>query len=1203
MAYYPKITGNTNTALNLNTSSSSAINVVTLTNSETQKTEQYCVLTIRSTGDAGTNVNISKISTISSELEGSINSENLLNATGNLFTKQQNLEYQSRLFTISPLLRTDATTWTLEAPFIGTVKANYSVENVHTKNWATTGNGDYNIPAATTLEADGAASYVVIDSAGVMRPVTSYANYGEILTKGHTILPLYNHAYIVANNIPTGHYAAIVIRASAEQAFDVTKTHTLEIKHNANVEGQGSNVDYTIELTTASINIFETVAQYNSVAVANGDTTGTRKRSMNFIPTNSVTGNSWRFDVNSIGGRVAADRNTMPSYASGTTLTQAELNAASDDIYTSFQSTDQSIIAGYSETFPSTMKVFDNSFVKQAFSVSYLGDNSNFIPNTLFEDNAIEQGGNFIHEIKASDRYSQNGIGAVISDGAGGTISFGPDKLSGVYTNFLEADIIKEQNHTIIVKVGESIVDNIAFIENTIVYPLFSYHSDFANKNGTVVNISNAASITTPSEFVHVSDVVPKFTSLSNSITCVEHHPLYSWSFDAYTPGITAHNVTINTLSAEDVLDHNGLLPAVSRPDELSYVQTAEASTQIKTATSENSLALRTATNIATTVVPSVTDGKKHYTVIADIQNPSHSANTDISVLKDRTAAGFYSNQTVFGTKESTIGFKAPYASWQPGADAYGTERVPWFHLSNEYSLKTQYNEVRPLINLTYDTETAGVQMVPRLEFYGIPDLKTATTTNISDGIVDFGTQSFTETSRTVLITQGSDSLTHKTAGETDRQSYVQGMEVKGLDGYFPGRNFIGQVITHSSNATVIKLVQEGANGQAGTTPSVSTAASDAGITVEICKPTQKVNFTRNTYSYDSTLPNLEERFRIHKTYGSDLSYTIPLVSASQLKVQDSVIAVNTIVASESAAFNALFDEADVPINSLAVVTTNPTSVIAQNCTVVNMSPKEKGITYNGAEISSERYYNNDKNTDCYLGDQVGMYYHTILLPVSGVYTHSMKFHLTNLGEEDVIFNYAKLVDPVYLPENSYMLKPHGSNAPTWTLGHSITTASTLKDNATNPISTTTAYNIHRNASPSDMSLIGVGSVIDTVMIRPLQKFQGAYTDSLPVSSFNKNGNDNNELIVNFSQATNSSVAGDYYKCLEVVYVRDVGALQRYYKSDDDTVFQRDYKDQGFWVMRKLIKITVTTTNKIKITDVDSDEVSPNDNVIFQLTV
>jgi len=267
------------------------------------------------------------------------------------------------------------------------------------------------------------------------------------------------------------------------------------------------------------------------------------------------------------------------------------------------------------------------------------------------------------------------------------------------------------------------------------------------------------------------------------------------------------------------------------------------------------------------------------------------------------------------------------------------------------------------------------------------------------------------------------------------------------------------------------------------------------------------------------------------------------------------------------------------------------------------MSPKEKGITYNGAEIASERYYNNDKNTDCYLGNQVGMYYHTIELPVSGVYTHSMKFHLTNLGEEDVIFSYAKLVDPVYLPENAFMLKPHGSNTPTWTLGHDITTAATLKDNSTNPISNKTNFILSRSASPSDISSISVGAASDTVMTRPLQKYQGIYTDSLSVDNFNKSGNDNNELIVNFSQTSNGSVAGDYYKCLEVTYVRDVGALQRYYKSGDDTVFQRTYNNQGFWTMRKLIKISVTTTNKIKITDVDSDEVLFNDNVMFQLTV
>ena len=711
MAFYPKITGNTNTALNLNTASNSAINVVTLTNSETQKTEQYCVLTIQSTGDAGTNVNISKISTISSEAEGSINSDSLLSEAGNDFTKQRNSAYQSRLFTISPLERTNATTWVLEKPFIGTVKDNYSVENRYTKNWVITGNGNYNIPSATANEASGAASYVVINGAGEMKPVNSYPDYADILTKGHTILPLYNHAYIIQNDIPTGHYAAIVIRASALQAFDVTRQHILEIKHNAQVEGQSSQIDYSIALNAGSINVFEPVAQYNSVTIANNDSTVTRKRSMNFIPTNSVTGNSWRFDVNPVGGRLAADKNSLPFFADGTQYTQAVLDNVTNQIYTTFQGRDQSLIAGHNETFLSTIKLYDNSFVKQPFKASFIASNL-FTPSVDFQESDIAAGNAFSHVIKTTDNYSQTGIVYTAENAQGVVSSIGPEKIKGLYTNFLEDSVKITHVHQINIQVDDEIINTIDFSESTIIYPLFSYHSDFANKSGAVVNISNAESITTPTDFVHVTDVVTQFEGLSNSITCVERHPLYAWTFSSFSDGLTSHNVSINTLSSEDVLNHNGLLPAASRLDETSYVQTAAAVTQIKAATSETAVAGRAAANLATTVVPSVADGRKHYTVISDIPTPLYAAS---GTLKSRTAVGFYENQTILGTKESTIDFKAPYASWQPGADAYGTERVPWFHLSNEYSLKTQYNEVRPLINLTHDTDTAGVQMVPRL--------------------------------------------------------------------------------------------------------------------------------------------------------------------------------------------------------------------------------------------------------------------------------------------------------------------------------------------------------------------------------------------------------------------------------------------------------------------------------------------------------
>tara|TARA_R110000796_G_scaffold238638_2_gene359041 strand:+ start:7827 stop:11441 length:3615 start_codon:yes stop_codon:yes gene_type:complete len=1204
MAFYPKITGNTNTALNLNTFSNSDINVVTLTNSETQKTEQYCVLTIQSTGDAGTNVNISKISTISSEAEGSINSDSLLSETGNDFTKQRNSAYQSRLFTISPLekqLVGGETTWVLENPFIGTVKENYSVENRYTKNWATTGNGNYNIPSATTLEADGAASYVVINGAGEMKPVNSYPDYDDIIEKGHTILPLYNHAYIIQNDIPTGHYAAIVIRASALQAFDVTRQHILEIKHNAQVEGQSSQIDYSINLNAGSINVFEPVAQYNSVTVAHGDSTVTRKRSMNFIPTNSVTGNSWRFDVNTIsaGGGLTADNTTLPFFPDGTQYTQAVLDNVTNQIYTAFQNRDQDLIAGYSETFLSTIKLYDNSFVKQPFKASFTASNL-FTPSVDFQESDIAAGDSFSHVIKTTDNYSQTGIVYTAENAQGVVSSIGPEKIKGLYTNFLEDAIKVTHQHQINIKVDDVIINTIDFSESSMIYPLFSYHSDFANKSGAVVNISNAESITTPADFVHVTDVVTQFEGLSNSITCVQRHPLYAWTFLSFSDGLTSHNVSINTLSTEDVLNHNGLLPAALRPDETSYVQTAAAVTQIKAATSETAVAGRAAANLATTVVPSVADGRKHYTVISDIPTPTYSAS---ATAKERTAAGFYENQTVLGTKESTIDFHAPYASWQPGADAYGTERVPWFHLSNQYSLKTQYNEVRPLINLTHDTANAGVQMVPRLEFYGIPSLKTATNSSILDGPFDWssGSRVFRQTSRVVLITANSDLLTHRVAADVDLASYVVGMEVFDLDGYFEGRNFIGEVVPHASNATIIKLVQEGADGQAGSTPSVSIAATDnQGITVTIGKPTQRVDFHRTSYTYNSALPSTEQRIRVHKTYGSDLSYQIPKIQAGQLKAQDSVIVENTILASEETAFEALFDEADVPQYSLATVTTEPTSELTQGITVVNFSPKEKGITFNGAEISSERYFNNDRNTDCYLGNQVGMYYHTIQLPVNGVYSHSMKFHLTNLGEEDVFFFSAKLEDPVYLPENAFMLKPHGSNTPTWTLGHNIVFAATLKDNATNPISTFTQIALPLEFKPSSTSIVSVGGAA-TNMLRPLNKFQGAYTESFPVNSFNKSGNDNNELIVSFTQTSNSSVAGDYYKCLEVLYVRDVGALQRYSKDGD--IVERKYKDQGYWTMRKLIKITVTTSNQIKVTDVDSDEVLFNSSVDFNLTV
>lgn len=1183
MANYPLITGNSNEALDAITTDAVGIQKISLTNSVNGKLDQYIILTIKSLGDVGTNVDITKISTVD---ENDIDSDSLLSDTGNGFVKQKNSEYQSRLFTISPLEKTDATTWVQEAPFIGVVDSNYDVEQRHTASWAT-GSGDHAVPSATVLQANTASSYCIINSAGEALELNATNTYAAAIAAGHSIVPLHNHQYIIENNIPKGQYANFLIRASATVGFDTNITHKLLINHNANVLYADTSNNFEINLNASSVNIFQLVAEFNSNSITPGADLGARYSTMNFIPTNEVTGNSWRYDHFALPGMdYAADEFSLPLAIDGTTATaNTQLNNANNTISSWGLNLDkQNTLAGLSQMFITNMRVYDNSFVKQLFEVKQTGS---LLENIQYNDNRQEAGTEFVRTIKHNNSsYTTDG-----EIKQGDVVYFSSPSSNGVYTNFNLSDIKFDQSESIEVKIDDDKIEDIDYTFSTGVYSLYTYHADYAEKNGTVDNYSVTPNSSTSASLIpHVSDSNIKFKGTTDKLTGVAQHPMYTWAYGNYSKGLTEHNVTINTLETQDLIDFNGLSSSGLLLNEQLYCKDSNIDVSVKVAASDSSLAPRTDAAVASTVVPNVANPNKHYTIYADAEMPEQT----ISTL-DRNGNGVYSSRNTEGHLELDIEFRGAKTSWQPGGVAYGTNRVPWFHLCSDYKLKTAYNAVRPLINFTYDVNKCDVHEITRLEFYGIPDLRTATTTNILDGVVDFGTQSFTETSRTVLITAGSDSLTHKVAADTDRQSYVVGMEVKGLVDYFPGRNFIGEVITHASNATIIKLVQEGADGQAGTTASVSTAATDsAGITVEICKPTQKVNFTRDNYPY-TTLGDFEERARVQKTYGSDLSYYNPNIDPIDLKVQDRIVNTAFPLSELITQWNALFaEDVATAVNHESVVTSAAVANFNHDTTVVNYSPKEKSITYNTAEIPSERYYSQDYNTDVYLGEAMAMYYKTILLPVEGVYSHTMDFFLTNLGLEDVIFNSAKLVDPVYLPENVYQLKPHNSTAPTWSLEHNVTVDASVLSNSNTPVNTKTKEVFNISSTPETISR-------SESVHRRMKKYAGEIKERIKLSEFKILGNDDNKLSVNFSVASNTNVAGDYYKCLEIHYVRDIGPNQLY--TNESSSALRTYGQQGIWVMRKLIKISITTENKISVTDVDNSTLGFNADIDFTVQV
>ena len=1179
MANYPLITGNTNTALNAITTGAVGIQKISLTNTVTGKLDQYVILTIKSLGDDGTTVNITKISTVD---ENDVDSDSLLSETGNGFVKQKNSAYQSRLFTISPLEKTNATTWVQEAPFIGTVKSDYSVENRHTKSWAT-GSGDHAVPSATAVEASAASSYCIITSAGEALELNATNTYAAAIAAGHSIVPLHNHQYVLDNNIPKGQYVNLLIRASATTGFDTNITHKLLINHNANVLYADTSQNFEISLNASSVNIFQLVAEFNSNSITQGADLGARYSTMNFIPTNEITGNSWRYDKFALTAMdLAPDEFTLPLALDGDSSTTTAQLQNSAQLILSWQVDAEKLntLAGLSQMFVTTIRAFDNSFVKQPFQIKQSGS---MLEEIAYNDNRQGAGVEFIRTIKFPNTlYTTTG-----EIKAGGVTYVSSPSSNGVYTNFTLSDIKFEQTESIEVKIDDDKEQDIDYIFSTGVYSLFTYHNSYAAKNETVDNYNVTPSSSTPASLIpHVSDANIKFKGTNNKLTGVAQHPMYTWAYSNYSKGLTEHNVTINTLETQDLINYNGLSTSSLVTNEQLYCTSANVDVSVKVAASESGLAPRTDAAAASTVVPSVANPNKYYTVYADTEMPSQPTSASLT----RSTSGVYLGRNTEGHLEVDIEFKAPKTSWQPGGSFYGTNRVPWFHLFNEYKLKTAYTTVRPLINFTYDEDKCGVHEITRLEFYGLPALKTATTTNILDGIVDFGTQSFTETSRVVLINADSDSLTHRVAADVDKVSYVQGMEVKGLDGYFPGRNFIGEIIAHASNATIIKLVQEGADGQAGTTPSVSTAATDnQGITVEICKPTQKVNFTRGNYPY-TTLGNFKERARVQKTYGSDLSYYNPDINPIDLKIEDRIVNKQLPSAQVSSLWLGMFTETSLAVNQEAVVTANSVGPFDQDSTVVNYSPKEKSISYNTAEIPSERYYSQDYNTDVYLGDAMAMYYNTILLPVEGTYSHTMDFFLTNLGVEDVIFNSAKLVDPVYLPEGAYQLKPHNSTAPTWSLEHNVTVEASVLSNTNTPINTETKEVFNINLRPDTIAR-------STSVHRRMRKYAGEVKERIKLNEFKISGNNDNKLSVNFSVASNSNVAGDYYKCLEVHYVRDIGVNQLYGST------LRTYGQQGIWVMRKLIKISITTENKISVTDVDDSGIGFNSDIDFTVQV
>jgi len=1108
---------------------------------------------------------------------------------------------QNNLFVLSPLEQTGGSAWTSDVPFMGTHNAAYDTNtNVHTVlPSAITGGAD----ASIVTDSDGAESYLGIQiTAGGEISILTSSETGT-LANVDAWIPIYNHQYILDNNIPQGRYAAILIKCDPRNVtIDGEIEYTLNIGHNGinhNAEAQ----DYQLKLRMTGDNIFVPKLSYNSSDEVDGATLPTIKTLMSKIKNDEYTGYSWPTNVapnlygwtpstSSTGPVQHAEAGTSFEMSTANAFAYAESfhqliesNAFDDSIFVDVNVLDAMVASGGSILEGNKLTAYDGSSYPETFDAS-LFDGDGFITQSLAPVGKLTvlagEQGNFNLEHDSSSVFWTSGTMAV-------------DSVSSNYLNFdhTSEDNSKRSSPKMNYEDGNKINYAIQVTQNILIYPLFSYPQQTLNHWQDTINFKSGSSysVTVDTPYTHQivehsGDTIKYFEGNQElSIFTVNEIYSNSYGFTASTQTKSYHNVRINALSTADEITKH--LIADNHCD--------ATSVEVRTTTGENTLT-KTGAVAADTNTPSASDTYQDYTVMMahDVVEVTNNA------MLSRGADGQYTGVDNFrGYKSNTLNLLAPVTKWKPGGfngTNHGEATMPFWitqggPIAKSMQVKHSYFLTRPLFSVGYESTSEGIgpAEITHFEFLN-PAGYTADNTTAT-GAKEWSTGNFRENSRSQLCTADSNLMTCRFNQDTgsgdgaDLVSYVDGNEIFNINDSagFSGvttRAFIKDFTAGGSGQSTFRVVDKdnvAINANVTITESTYTADAEFDFTLEIGKPVYAAGERKVNFAHDVAIDgSIDERDRINCNYGTDISYTIAGRPINQIKSGDTFY-VET--GGDHDDINNL--HAGATSVEKAVYTANAENSSANgSLTIFNFNPKEKGL-YNGAEqILSIRNFNPDHKADVYNSTSSDLIYCNLDSGdfADGSYSQVFKLFPFNAGDEDILMINAEIFDPYYLPAGVFEVIPDGAPTPTWT----------LTNTHTNNNGTSVSFNSGAPANTGEMLPSQVGGIGSAT---PLQK-SSVQSDGLYT------GLQQTLCSLSFTVATGASVAGDYYKAIEFTYYRDSAYGQKRYTADGSTEV-RPFGDRPVWKTRKLIKVSIDSHVGIKITDVDETTLTSNDTIDF----
>ena len=1225
MANYPKITGNTNSKLNrINSTNFPLINETTggVNNSTSFLKKKlidnegvefiYGVVVIESNGDAGSVLNISQIT--------------LKDADDNIVIDADNTDVvQQNLFVLSPKKQTGANQYATSGdPFMGTSNADFSNTQIHTFETVGVASIDDNSTGASTYLGVSISGAGVID---FLDASTATASSGANTT---AFIPLYRPSYIIANPIPQGEYAAMLIKCDPRLVtVDGVQDFKLIIGHNG-VNENGVAQNYELVLRMTGDNVFGITTAYNDDAFVNAQTLPLRTSIMSKISDDPFTGLSWTSQVVS----AVYPFTTASSLSSGFGAT-AFSNPQIDGV-------------GYDEvTAPQQVLSYIDNFASDDFNTDAYTNPTNINNMITFNGNLFEGDkitisdsttfpSKFRVQIEDSSGFSNNIISTnflgtfspFFDEGATATIriehtssstfwingTMDVDATTGNFLNFVDSDAANQKTANYIITTEAQDGDKIIVRADQphLVYPLFTYPQQTLDFHNSTMNAgSTAYSVTSSTPFSeqfveHARDTIQFFEG-NNSTSIFTVNPIYETSFgDSLSTQTTSHhNVRINCLSSKDQLDFN-LIAAD---------HTNSTSVTVRLASSETGLN-KSGSSITQTDVPTAGDKKKDYTV--EMNNDVESARANEFLLRQND--GQYQGVDSFrGFASNTLTLKAPVTAWKPGyysAVDYGALKIPYFISDagpavKELRVNHSFYLTRPLFCVGYEDIDRGIscEAITQFEFLGPKgDSSYLYTTDFTSatGLKEFQAGVYRETTRSLLVGNESNLITHRfdfdaaNSVGADRNSYQNGNEVFNINDSvaFSGvteRVFLSEVTSGApNNQTTFKLVTaSGAAVNSNTAVVDGDYVGDFDFTLVIGKPLYSVNQRKLDFVHDTQGTNglLKEYDRVNCSYGSDISYEIPNLDGTKIVPQDTFY-----VESDSVFLDALHAGATTDVKKTYTANnTISSNNVGGQVTIYNFDPKEKGLLNNNTEISSIRNFNEVLKADVYNANAIDLIYVSLssldLNTSNNSFEASFPLSPFNAGDEDIIMIGCEIFDPYYLPEGAFTLKPAGSNEPTW----SIIASQTNSSGGANLFGGSTVL-LDGSQKPSDTingTTVGDDGTQAGGSVTRLQK-----SDILSTGLYE--GLNQALVQVDFSVVTNGNVAGDYYKAVEFSYYRDAAYSQKRFANTAETTTEvRPYADRPIWKTRKLIKVSIAAETKISVTDTDITPFNVNSTVDF----